>query len=88
MKDASFTPTSRYGQSGIPIWLFESTTDAPCSTAKRGVVKSPNWAKKGGLRLYGTRGQKQCPRAGCLHLTVKGNSGASKGRVVEGDRLT
>jgi hypothetical protein len=57
------------------------------SVAPRGVVKSPNWAKKGGLRLYRTRGQKQCPRAGCLHLTVKRNSGASKGRVVEGDGL-
>jgi hypothetical protein len=28
MSDASFTPTSRYGQSGILIWLVASTTDA------------------------------------------------------------
>jgi hypothetical protein len=28
MSDASFTPTSRYGQSGIILWLAGSTTDA------------------------------------------------------------
>jgi hypothetical protein len=61
----------------------------PCySTMVTGSCKVPEMGLKGWLRLYRTRGQKQCPRAGCLYIKVRTNSGASNGRVVEGDRLT
>jgi hypothetical protein len=63
---------------------FSKWEAAYCSTTVTGSRKVPEMGQKGGLTLYRTCGQKQCPRAGCLRLSVRMNSSLVQSLALSG----